>query len=447
MESSRNWPSSVLASLPPGAAVCVGFSGGLDSAVLLDILAKRGGHRLAALHVHHGLSPNADRWAAFCEGFCAEREVPLAIERVDVARDSGAGIEAAARGVRYAAYARRAEPFVALAHHLDDQAETVLLQLLRGTGLKGVAAMPQMRRLAGSGVTLYRPLLATPRVQIRAYAAQARLAWIEDESNTSSAHDRNYLRHEVAPLLDARFPGWREATARFSRHAASADEILDELARDDGPDAPMPAWDLCHDPMYIHRSLDDARRANALRAFLERNEVPMPGSTQLAEMARQIHEARDDAEVRLDHAGISLVRHRNHVYIESRPWGDEPWRVPWRGERAVELGARGHVAFLRVVGDGIDARRTREGDWHFGSRSGGERIRLAPGGPNRTLKNVLQEKGLSRWQRQNLPCLFHDGRLAWMASVGIDAGYRCPEGGEGLSPRWAMALPGSSVVE
>ncbi|HEX7559333.1 MAG TPA: tRNA lysidine(34) synthetase TilS, partial [Usitatibacter sp.] len=105
------------------------------------------------------------------------------------------------------------------------------------------------------------------------------------------------------------------------------------------------------------------------------------------------------------------------------------------------------VAFMAVVGDGIDARRTREGDWHFGSRRGGERIRLDPGGPNRTLKNVLQEKWLSRWQRQNLPCLFHEGRLVWMASVGIDAGYRCPEGGEGLSPRWTMALPESSVVE
>jgi len=220
--------------LPPGAAVCVGFSGGLDSAVLLDLLARRGSQPLAALHVHHGLSPNADLWTAFCERFCAERGVPLAVERVEVARDSGEGLEAAARSARYAAYARRAEPFVALAHHLDDQAETVLLQLLRGTGLKGICAMPQLRPLAGSGVTLYRPFLATPRAAIRAYAKQAGLEWIEDESNASRAHDRNYLRHEVAPLLDARFPGWREATARFSRHAASADQILET--------PPVAAW-------------------------------------------------------------------------------------------------------------------------------------------------------------------------------------------------------------
>lgn len=448
MESSRNWRSSALASLPPGAAVCVGFSGGLDSTVLLDLLAKDASHPLTALHVHHGLSPNADRWAEACTCFCAARGIALAIERVNVPRDSGDGLEAAARSARYAAYARRTEPFVALAHHLDDQAETVLLQLLRGTGLKGVAAMPRMRALAGSGVTIARPLLAATRVELRAYAAENALEWIEDESNLSSVHDRNYLRGEIAPLLDARFPGWREAAARFARHAASADEALDELARDDGPDAPMPRWDVCRDPMYIHRTLSAARRANALRAFLARNQVPMPGTTQLDEMTRQVYDSRDDAEVRLDHAGISLVRQGNFVYIESRPWAGEPWRVAWRGEHELQLGgSRGSICFKPVVGEGIDARRTREGEWHLGSRSGGERIRLRSDGPSRTVKKVLQEKWLSRWQRQNLPCLFHDGRLVWMDMVGIDAEYRCPEGAEGVSPRWRMALAGSSVVE
>jgi tRNA(Ile)-lysidine synthase len=448
MESSRNWPSSSFASLPPGAAVCVGFSGGLDSAALLDLLARRGANPVRALHVHHGLSPNADRWAEFCARFCADRRVPLAIEHVEVARDSPDGLEGAARAARYAAYARRPEPYVALAHHLDDQAETVLLQLLRGTGLKGVAAMPELRSLAGSGVRLYRPLLDVSRAQIEQHARAAGLEWIEDESNESLAHDRNYLRHAVVPLLDARIPGWRESVARFSRHAASANELLDELARDDGPDAPMPRWDLCHDPMFIHRPLSDERRANALRSFLERNHLPMPATARLAEMARQIYDARDDASVRLDHAGISLIRQRNHVYIESRPWQGGPWRVEWHGEREMALGdGRGSVSFRAATGEGIDMELTRGGTWHFGSRSGGERIKLVPGGATRTLKNVLQEKWLSRWQRQNFPCLFHDERLVWMSGVGIDLGYRCPEGREGLFPRWTMALPGAAVLK
>ncbi|HEX7560067.1 MAG TPA: tRNA lysidine(34) synthetase TilS, partial [Usitatibacter sp.] len=166
----------------------MGFSGGLDSTVLLDLMVRHGretGRAVSAVHVHHGLSPNADAWADFCAAFCAARRVPLAIERVRVDRDSAEGLEGAARAARYAVYANREEPVVALAHHLDDQAETVLLQLLRGTGLKGVAAMPETRALAGSGVRIYRPFLAFPRAALLEYAKAAGLEWIEDESNAS----------------------------------------------------------------------------------------------------------------------------------------------------------------------------------------------------------------------------------------------------------------------
>lgn len=449
MGSSRNSPSSGFASLPPRAAVCVGFSGGMDSAVLLDLMHGRETDRVVtAVHVHHGLSPNADAWAAFCERFCAERGIPLAIERVRVERGSSEGLEAAARRVRYAVYAKRPEPIVALAHHLDDQAETVLLQLLRGTGLKGVCAMPEMRALAGSPVRLFRPFLALPRASLLAHARSAGLEWIEDESNASHAHDRNYLRRELAPLLDARFPGWREALARFSRHAASANALVDELAREDGPDADAPAPDVAPGPMFIHRPLGDERRANALRSFLERNALPMPSTARLEEMARQVYDARDDAQVRIEHAGVALVRHRDRVYIESRPWPGETWRVEWRGEAEVPLGGeRGSVRFDAAIGRGVDAARTREGAWHFASRSGGERIRLAPGHPTRTLKNLLQEKGLTRWERQNFPCLFHDGRLVWMSGIGIAAEYACPAGARGLEPRWSVAIPASAVLK
>lgn len=451
MGSSRNSPSSAFASLPARGPVCVGFSGGLDSTVLLDLLARHGresGRPVTAVHVHHGLSPNADAWARFCERFCAQRGVPLSIERVAVDRDSSEGLEGAARSARYAVYARRAEPFVALAHHLDDQAETVLLQLLRGTGLKGVAAMPELRALAGSAVTLYRPFLAWPRASLLAHARAEGLEWIEDESNASTVHGRNFLRSELAPLLDARFPGWREALARFSRHAGSADALLDELARDDGPDAPALAADVGSEAMFIHRPLSDERRANALRAFLERTGLPMPATARLEEMARQVYDARDDAQVRIEHSGIVLTRHRNRLYVESRPWSLAPWRVEWHGEAEIPLGeGRGRIHFDAAAGRGIDAARVKEGAWHFGARSGGERIRLAPGAPTRTLKNLLREKGLSQWHRQNLPCLFHEGRLVWMSGVGIAAAYACPEGAPGLEPRWIVVTPPDAVLK
>src|SRR3954469_11647788 len=172
MASSRSSPSELKLRLAPGDAVCVGFSGGMDAAVLLDAIAEEGAPPVSAGHMHHGLSPQADAWADFCGDFCKARGVALTVVRVTVDRASSDGIEAAARKLRYAVYAARPEPYVALAHHLDDQAETVLLQLLRGTGLKGVAAMPQMRALTGSHVQLFRPLLGISRADIAARAKE-----------------------------------------------------------------------------------------------------------------------------------------------------------------------------------------------------------------------------------------------------------------------------------
>jgi tRNA(Ile)-lysidine synthase len=174
----------------------------------------------------------------------------------------------------------------------------------------------------------------------------------------------------------------------------------------------------------------------------------MPATARLAEMARQLYDARDDAQVRIEHAGVTLTRHRNRVYIESRPWTGEPWRVAWRGESDVDLGGgRGQVHFEALAGKGIDTERVGLGVWHFGSRGGGERIRLAPGQPTRTLKNLLQEKSFSQWQRQNFPCLFHDGRLVWMSGIGIAAEYACPEGARGLEPRWIVARDARAVLK
>ena len=430
MASSRSSPSELKPRLPPGDAVCVGFSGGVDSAVLLDAIAEEGARPVSAVHVHHGLSANADAWADFCRDFCAARGVPLDIERVHVDRDAPQGLEAAARKLRYAVYAARTEPYVALAHHLDDQAETVLLQLLRGTGLKGVAAMPELRALPGSKVRLYRPLLSFSRASLVARAKERGLAWIDDESNASTRHDRNYLRHEVAPLLDARFPGWRESVARFARHAGSAHELLDELARKDG------AIDA---GLFIDPTVSQARRANALRAFLAMNGLPMPSQARLEEMARQLYGARDDARVRVEHAGVALVRQRDTVHIDTAA-REEPWRIEWRGEAEIDLGAgRGHVRFEPVTGRGLAAAIASEGSWHLMPRAGGEKIRLDPRRPTRTLKNLLQEHDVPEWQRDRLPLLFRGDALAWIPGVGIAAEFACPDGSPGLLPRWSLA--------
>ena len=415
MGSSRNWPSSLSGSLPPRAAVCVGFSGGMDSVVLLDALAREGGRPLRAVHVHHGLSPNADRWVRFCERFCAARKIALAVERVKVARDSGAGLEAAAREARYRIYAARPEPYVALAHHLDDQAETVLLQLLRGTGLKGVSGMPSMRTLPDSSVTLWRPLLAMPRALLAARARALDLEWVDDESNAATVQDRNYLRHEVAPRLDARWPAWRDAVARFASHASQADALLAGKGSD--PFSRM------------------AEQRNALRQFLAAEGLAMPSAARLAEMVRQLYGARQDARVRIEHDGATLVRHRGEIHAHRVPSTGGEWRIAWHGERSVDLGeGRGEVQFRRAKGEGIDAALAREGEWCFMPRAGGEKMKVTPSGRTRTLKNLLQEHAIPAWRREHLPLLFRGGDLVWVPGVGIAAQFACRGRSEGISP-------------
>ena len=222
----RTFLSAHLPQRPLAQPLCEALSGGLDSMVLLDVLARSRealALRVSALHVDHGLSPNAQRWAAFCSEQCAARGIALRIERVNVGATRGLGLEAAARSARYAAFARQPEDYIALAHHREDQAETLLLRLLRGAGVRGLAGMRPVRALARSAhntrdrITLLRPLLLTSRAILQDYAAQSKLQWCTDESNANLDMDRNFLRQEILPRLGARFPHYAATFARAAR--------------------------------------------------------------------------------------------------------------------------------------------------------------------------------------------------------------------------------------
>ena len=202
--------------VPARAKLAVGLSGGLDSMVLLDLMtriAARHDWRLSAIHVNHQISRNADAWAAFCRRECRARGVPLKVVRVTVPR--GNSLERAARDARYHAYQRCGATHLALAHHQDDQAETVLLRLLRGAGVRGMAAMPVMR---GEGtLVIVRPLLHTPRSELEAYAREHKLNWITDDSNADTHYLRNFLRQDILPRIEARVPAWRVTLAQIGR--------------------------------------------------------------------------------------------------------------------------------------------------------------------------------------------------------------------------------------
>lgn len=445
-----------------GEAVCAAYSGGLDSTVLLDLLARHResmGYTLAALHVHHGLSAHADDWARHCERFAAGLGVPLRVERVVVDRGDPSGTEAAARAARHAAFAGAGADFVALAHHRDDQAETVLLQALRGTGIQGLAAMGEARPLRGPGgahaarlgrgTVLLRPLLDVPRAALAGYARARGLAWVEDESNALTAFDRNFLRHQVLPLVAQRFPQYRESLARLARHAAAATSVVANLAEEDARRI-ADGNGLAADKLG---ALGPARGANVLRHFLAAHDLAMPGEARLADILRQLVAAREDARVLVRHGGRAIVRHRGRIVVEAVPVGAPDWDLAWKGERILPLGEdRGEVRFEEAAGDGIAVARVATGHWHFAPRAGGERMRLWPNGPTRTLKNLLQEHDVPIWHRQHLPLLFEGDQLVWVPGIGVAADYRPAAGAAGLVPTWhkscpGLARPGGAVLE
>ncbi len=296
--------------------VAIALSGGLDSMVLLDVAATVAARmpavRLEALHVHHGLSPNADAWAAWCERECGRRNVPLAIVRVAIDRDDtgGQGIEAAARAARYRAFAGCGAKFILAAQHADDQAETVLHQLLRGTGWAGLAGMGASRVLA-PGVSLLRPFLQVDRAALEAHAREHRLEWVQDESNDDTAYTRNFLRHKVIPVIAERFPHYRASLARAARHAAEADALLEALARIDLQ------WDGQTAQADRLDTLPEARQTNALYHWLAWHRVSPPTQAQLAEWARQLFRAPPPD--RLHQAGghdFRIVRRGGRLHLE-----------------------------------------------------------------------------------------------------------------------------------
>jgi tRNA(Ile)-lysidine synthase len=469
--------------LPAHSSILVGLSGGVDSVVLLHLLhqlAPRFSWQLSALHVHHGISPNADAWADFCTGLCAGYTIPLHVERVDIAPLRAHGIEAAARKLRHAAFARQAlRPgsgqacdFVALAHHADDQAETLLLQLLRGSGVKGAAAMPVLsrgkgplfavrpepvegQRIAGSERastgsartesknactgSIVRPLLHCSRREILDYAAAQGLRWIEDESNADDSYPRNFLRHRALPLLEQKFPACRDTLARSAQHFAEASELLDDLARLDAQLSPSPSmWEGWGEgALEVSRlqSLSPSRAKNLLRYFLHSLGAPMPQAAQLDDMLRQLCDARQDAAVCVAYDDYEVRRYQGRVYVlHAMGEFDRNLVLPWQGEAGLDWPAlNARLVFIRETGEGMSLEKLAAAPVTIRLRSGSETLRPHPDAATRTLKNLLQEHHIPPWQRGRLPLLYCGEELVCVPGVAIAAEYQAVKDEEGIS--------------
>ena len=437
-------------------SLAVACSGGLDSMVLLRLAhdwCAQEGIVLWAFHVHHGLSPHAGDWLAHVEGAAGELGVGVDHRRVTIPND-GSGTEAAARKLRYAALGEmcRAHGATLLltAHHLDDQAETVLLQLLRGSGLAGLSGMDADNLAPGllgvDALAMARPLLAQSRAALEAYAQEHGLRWVEDESNQDPRYTRNALRHQVMPALAANFPGFQARLARGAMHVASAQRLLDELAAED--------LIACQDGgaidlAYLSRLSAD-RVDNVMRHLFAVRGLSMPSTAWLHEMVAQLFSAREDAQLKVTHPGCHIRRHRGKLYLTPHLPDLAGMRDPddigvldregqsfrWQGEASIAFPDYGGVLHFEPAGQGFDAAWLRAQTLTIDFRKGGERLKPAGNRPSRSLKAHYQALGVPAWERERLPTVSRDFDLLFAAGIGMDCRHWSGTGHELVGLRW-----------
>lgn len=423
------------------------LSGGRDSVALLHALRAAVASsslplRVVGLHVHHGLQAQADEWDVFCASLCRDWQLPFYSRRVTVSQQHGEGLEAAARRARYSALEAMCDEagaeLLLFAHHLDDQVETVLLRLFRGSGLAGLGGMPRLRRLgARQQIVLLRPWLDVARDDIDAYCVAHALAWIDDPSNDDPRFARNALRGQM-PALVAAFPALRANVAQAAAHLAQAGELLDGLAmqlmaglvrppRDAGTIAELDLAGL--------RALSPAQADTVLRLWLRDLGTQAPSTARLSAMRAQLIE-HEGGEPAIHHEALVLHRFQGRVLARNAgpaiASGD--LALAWQGEASLAVPAwHGELRFTRDDTYGLPEAALRQ-PLRLAARQGGERIVLRPGGPARALKQAYQEAGVPMARRARLPLLWAGGQLVFAAGLGMHR--RWPDAP--ASPRWRI---------
>ncbi|HEX4377158.1 MAG TPA: tRNA lysidine(34) synthetase TilS [Steroidobacteraceae bacterium] len=429
---------------------CLAYSGGMDSCALLHALAevrRRAAIRIRAVHVNHQLQPQAADWARAARSMACSIDVPCRVLTVRVARVPGGSLEAAARDARYQALRAELKPgeLLLTAHHQDDQFETVLLALMRGSGVRGLRAMEASTPFGQT--KLLRPLLDIPREQLQTYLEQHAVAWSEDPSNEDRRFDRNYLRHVVIPALRARWPAAAASAGRSAAHLAEADTMLEQMAQQ----SLRSARDGRALRISALRSLPDAARRNVLRRWLAGHGLPMPDQARLRELAGPLLAARPDAAPWVRWPGAEVRRNGDRLVaiasataavsdsgsdtdtLRSHSWD---WRSqPW----------------LSLPPDSIGIVPDRHGDLLLSAlpaqltvcfRQGGERLHAHHG--SAALKDLLQQADVPPWQRSRVPLLTHAGRIIAVGDLWIDPVYRVRQPGSARAA--GTAAPAATAV-
>ena len=398
----------------------IALSGGLDSSVLAHALAttrKAHGRALTAVHVDHRLQDESADWSAHCRRLAAALDIDFINVIADVDTGAGTGLEASAREARYVALKKHVHcgDWLLSAHHRDDQAETLLLNLLRGSGPAGLAGIGRLNRFADGW--LARPLIDVSRSELEAYAAESALEWVEDPSNRDQRFDRNYLRHVVIPGLEKRWPGVDVRLARSARLASETSELLDELARLD-----LEGIGDCPAKIDIRGlgKMSSARQRNVLRHALRRSGLALPGAARLGSVLEQLLTAREDAQPMVSWPGAEARRFRGKLYLLADSLPTAPMEgMALSAHKPLDLGPG--MGSLSISGDqalGLSPNIISQG-LTVRFRGGGESLRPYGQGQTKKLKKLLQENGIVPWMRDRIPLVYAGDQLVAVADLWI----------------------------
>ncbi|GAB6264194.1 tRNA lysidine(34) synthetase TilS [Photobacterium sp. R1] len=414
---------------PEPAPLVLAFSGGLDSRVLLHLLSRFvrdfPEYPVTAVHVHHGLSPNADHWMAQCEAWAKQDGIPFQAESVSVQTGSRISLEQAARDARYQALAQYMAQgtYLLTAQHADDQLETILLALKRGSGPAGLAAMPVRKAFAG-GIHL-RPLLDTSRATLEAYARANNLCWVEDESNQDTRFDRNFLRQDILPLLTSRWPGLRQSATRSAALCGEQQALLEGLLADKLSQHRLPDGSL-----NLAGLQDEVQGRALIRLWLQQQGLPLPTKAQLVQVWQSVCLAREDANPCVSLNGYDLRRYQQQL-CAIRPLPDiSQWRADMVLNQSCLLPSS--LGSLTLSADGPEtgqqsgeAMRLPKPDEHIwvGFDPGGLSAHPVDRAGRRKLKKLFQEYGVPSWRRRQTPLLFYGEQLAAVAGLFVVKGF------------------------
>jgi tRNA(Ile)-lysidine synthase len=428
-----------LKALPAADRAHVALSGGLDSCVLLHLLVsirQQLPWSLNAIHINHGLQEQAADFQSHCEVLCDGYQVPLEIVHLNLSPNPGESLEAVAREARYAAIAglMGEDDLVLTAQHQDDQAETLLLQLLRGSGPAGLAAMPTVSQL-GPG-WMARPLLEFPRESLEAYARAHQLEWMDDPSNQDRRFDRNFLRHEVMPLLRSRWPSAPQTFARAARFSGELLSLAEEEANSDLDGVLLSDSDELS--IQALKGLSSVRQRNLLRHWIAQQGASTPHSKKLARIESEVVNGRSDSNPEVVWDGWQIRRYRDRLILamvdDQVPL---PVVLPWKDKQQLLLPDGLGRLYVEPDSEGVSARQWREAKVEVRFRVGGERCLPVGQAHHRSLKKLFQEWGVPPWERSSQPLVYLDGELAAVPERLICQPFAAKAGEEAVSIRWS----------